>query len=601
MLYFVQEEMLAILSLVAELIMIFASEIAVRYLHSLPLIKLIQFVVILASVFFCHFPYILCFYLVVLFYRLILKDTEPTNGLYHGYTVSKPLTSIFVEEDPEAFYDSPRRTQGNHVTHGLRQSHNASLLVRNSITPRDQQPLRRPTTESVRNEPTKLEPRREGLTKVEPRRGLEPRRGVVPGKAQFIQKLISPVMSSSTPSPSPSSTPSPSPPGLTNLGNTCFTNAVVQCLVWMPGFTELLRAERGKMASLGSLLEVTEQCHNAPSWPKQKAVNTAPLLQALSGVAPHLVKQPKGAASQGQQDAAEFLMWLLDHLHTILVKQETCGGGDVCMAELGRIHQAKTEELSKARSPDLSSYQDCLKVLSETDLELHMKKNWSSIYDHFLGQVAEARECQHCKKMSVNFEYFTIFPLPVMTSSCGNTRSLNDCFSLFAEEESLDRANMFRCPCRLGTECSYVTGKRIALISHLPRNLILVLKRFSYDANRGCVAKSNSPISVPATLNLQPYTLCERLRASVHQLTYELQAFCVHTGAQSTAYGHYIAYSRVSNPSFPSTSTTPSVVSNSSQWFCFNDTSVAAITDIATELRSRLVLENAYLLFYTAN
>ena len=65
---------------------------------------------------------------------------------------------------------------------------------------------------------------------------------------------------------------------------------------------------------------------------------------------------------------------------------------------------------------------------------------------------------------------------------------------------------------------------------------------------------------------------------------YTLYAICIHTGAQSTSFGHYIAYCRASN----------------GVWYCFNDSYVSIVANIQQELQKPTVLKNAYLLYYTA-
>ena len=71
---------------------------------------------------------------------------------------------------------------------------------------------------------------------------------------------------------------------------------------------------------------------------------------------------------------------------------------------------------------------------------------------------------------------------------------------------------------------------------------------------------------------------------------YNLYAICVHVGSDSTNNGHYITYARRHTED------------NSSQrvgdgWYCFDDEHVRAV-NMDYELTTRLVRENAYLLFY---
>lgn len=605
----------AIVALTTELLIIFSVEAAIRCFRnqdarSLTWIQTaVVVLVVVMSLFILHkfdrILYLLCIYAALLCYRLVTGVTDNGTGSYSGYTVSKPLTSCSTvgDEDIEEVHDS-RSARANHVTYKYE-------LPRQFKTPTQKQSC------LVNNAP-KSERSLLGRVATETANARPAVAGVT--KAQSVQAWIRPLTSnsapsstssstpssttSSTPSSTPSSTSSSTPPGLVNLGNTCFVNVVLQCLTWVPSFIDLLRSEPGGNNVVSTLQRTLEQCRGDIIGQR---VDPTPLLQALAGQASHLVKPPKGLTSQGQQDAAEFLLWLLDHLHTIFITRQEAENDDQKRhrEELLKTLGANRLAFSEAKSLHLSSYQNCLTAMSEMDWELHLLKNSSSIYSQFLGQVTEVRECQGCKTMSVNFEYFTVLPVPVVAHD--TIGSLEECLSLFAQEEKMDKTNMIRCSC---AELKFVAGKRIALLSHYPRNLILALKRFSYDVARGAIIKDNAPISVPLTLDLQPYTLSNRLQvADSKPPPYQLQALCTHTGSQSTSNGHYVAYGCTTSSSFPVTQShasnfahsAPPVTVHLSRWYCFNDTSVRHVKDMGAELRTKRLLENAYLLFYTAS
>lgn len=579
-----------ITSIAVEVFIIFSSEVAIRHFRNVRGIAWIQAVLIFSIVVISLFtlpklPYFLCAYALFSCIRVITGFTDNGNMPNLGYTVSKPLTppSIPGDDDIEEVYDGKwAGTQvNNHLAYRLPWGSRVEAAVQqpssvNKAPPPERAPSRKVAAQSIASKPA----------------------DATPAKKQSAQVWSRPVPSSSALSPTPT--------GLVNVGNTCFANAVLQCLAWLPAFTNpSAREAQGRDASfLCTFRRTLEQCRRT-STQKQNPVNPTPLLEVLSGVASHLVKSPKGSSLQGQQDAAEFLLWLLDYIHTIQVPQETESDAhkEHKKEELRRTLEAKREEFSKAKSSDLPSYQNCLKVMSEIDWELYLQKNSTFIYDCFLGQMVEARECQNCQKMSVNFEYFTVFPLPVAV--CDSTSPLDDCLSLFAKEENMGKANMLRCSCVSQNSLNFVSVKRVALFSHLPRTLILVLKRFSYDVDKQTSTKNSSPISIPFSLDLQPYTLCERLNAAdkSSSLTYELQAICMHTGAQSTTYGHYVAYSRVPTSAIATQKQpdTHLMSENSSQWYYFNDTSVTAVKDMSVEVQTKRVLQNAYLLFYVAS
>ena len=390
--------------------------------------------------------------------------------------------------------------------------------------------------------------------------------------------------------------PSTTPPGILNSGNTCFMNSILQCLTWTTGFTEiipLVYSGSGDQSSfLKNLNAVLNQTHIVPDGVRIfSSIDTSELRSSIFQLAPHLTVAPGGGLRQPQQDAAEFLLWLLDTLHTIL-KQQT-GGESVSQlpadnSEFLSRRQACLGELEKANSDDISSFRVPLVTLSEIDWQLHWQSNSSSLYDTFLGQLIEARECQKCKRMSVNVEYFTLLPLPVPSMEIVHHEfGLQDCFRLFSNVEDLVQSNMLQCSCTIALESngsSLTPGRRLAILSRPPKKLIVQLTRFSYDSVNNVPLKNMTPVAIPLVFDLFPYTMEAKLSCeSPMSVTYQLYAFCSHTGGQSTSHGHYVAHCQTSN----------------GMWYCFNDRNVTHIQDIHSELKSNFVLRNAYLLFYT--
>ena len=243
------------------------------------------------------------------------------------------------------------------------------------------------------------------------------------------------------------------------------------------------------------------------------------------------------------------------------------------MPALTNKRAACLAELEKEMSDNSPSFKQCLAALSEVDWELYWQKNSSSIYELFLGQLVEARQCQLCNKMSVNVEYFTVLLLPVPSLAVSDTThvfKLQDCFEKFSKVEDLVKGNMLHCSCTLSLQDKLTTltpGRRLALLSRPPKRLVIQLTRFSYDSLRKEAVKNTALVTFPLTLDLYPHTMQAKLNP---------------TGAQSTSFGHYVAYCRADNH----------------QWYYCNDRNVRCIANIVTEMNTSFVLQNAYLLFY---
>ena len=128
-------------------------------------------------------------------------------------------------------------------------------------------------------------------------------------------------------------------------------------------------------------------------------------------------------------------------------------------------------------------------------------------------------------------------------------------------------------------------GQRRSLLRQLPECLIVQLLRFTYQ--HGSPHKVHRPVSIPLT-NLDLTQLIvdnvmkrEDLTALHASYKYELYGLCLHLGAESTAYGHYVAYSKAAT----------------GEWYRFSDEVVTSV-NMEYELSTRQVRENSYLLFY---
>ncbi|XP_055450364.1 ubiquitin carboxyl-terminal hydrolase 43 [Psammomys obesus] len=175
----------------------------------------------------------------------------------------------------------------------------------------------------------------------------------------------------------------PGAQGLKNHGNTCFMNAVVQCLSNTDLLAEFLALGRYRAAP--GRAEVTEQL--------------AALVRALwtREYTPQLSAEFKNAVSKygsqfqgnSQHDALEFLLWLLDRVHEDLE---------------GSAHGLVSEQLLPESSKDPEDLRPPAAPLSLGP---------SFVQSHFQAQYRSSLTCPHCLKQSNTFDPFLCVSLPI--------------------------------------------------------------------------------------------------------------------------------------------------------------------------------------------
>lgn len=188
--------------------------------------------------------------------------------------------------------------------------------------------------------------------------------------------------------------------GLSNLGNTCYMNSALQCLVHIPEVNyyflfDLYERELNRTNPLGNKGEI--------------AIAFSNLLHKLfditntstSYITPREFKYTIGRFSSmfhgyQQQDSQEFLSWLLDALHE----------------DLNRIHNKPYLEKPELKDEDVLNPQAITDLANECWSQ-HKQRNDSVIIDLFTGLYQSTLVCPTCSKMSVTFDPFNDLTLPL--------------------------------------------------------------------------------------------------------------------------------------------------------------------------------------------
>ncbi|CAI0439894.1 unnamed protein product [Linum tenue] len=186
--------------------------------------------------------------------------------------------------------------------------------------------------------------------------------------------------------------------GLQNLGNTCFMNSAIQCLVHTPEFAKYFREDYhreinwqnpfgmvGELAlAFGDLLRKLWAPGRAPIAPRPFKAKLARFAPQFSGYSQH--------------DSQELLAFLLDGLHE----------------DLNRVKQ---KPYIKSRDADGRPDEE----VADEYWANHIARNNSIIVDVCQGQYKSTLVCPICNKVSVTFDPFMYLSLPLQSAT---TRSM---------------------------------------------------------------------------------------------------------------------------------------------------------------------------------
>lgn len=393
----------------------------------------------------------------------------------------------------------------------------------------------------------------------------------------------------------------PKPCGLRNLGNTCFFNAAVQCLIRCQPLTNFILStscqnqiniknplgSKGRIVTayrnlLQKMTNVKEATSNSNAYYSSTYLrygySSSYLSSAISPTDLHSViaQQYPIFEDFGQNDAQELVGSLLDGLHE----------------DLNQSHQAKGNNPPNQLPKDPDSY------------ELYVSKNSSPIMDIFNGKLFHSIKCPHCGHKRVVYDPFMFLSLPIPSNNRSvNTNkyeyttsrygypsylysnnyssnyssykkvTLSDCFDSFTKTEKLDGHNLWKCD-GCNKEVSAVVKSGISKMSDI---LIIHLKRF--DGQSYFMKKIDTPVDYPDTLDSSFFQDSMNLSSSGIQNSiypkYNLIGVVFHHGSLSG--GHYTSAAR--DP-------------ETNKWYEFNDSSVTKIQ------KEDVHSSNAYILFY---
>ncbi|XP_072955220.1 ubiquitin carboxyl-terminal hydrolase 5 [Typha angustifolia] len=182
--------------------------------------------------------------------------------------------------------------------------------------------------------------------------------------------------------------------GLLNLGNTCFMNSAIQCLVHTPEFARYFREDyrqeinrQNPFGMVGELALAFGELLRKLWAPGRSPVSPRPFKTKLARFAPQF-------SGYNQHDSQELLAFLLDGLHE----------------DLNRV---KNKHYTKTKDADGRPDEE----VADEYWANHIARNDSIIVDVCQGQYKSTLVCPVCGKVSVTFDPFMYLSLPLQSAS----------------------------------------------------------------------------------------------------------------------------------------------------------------------------------------
>lgn len=323
--------------------------------------------------------------------------------------------------------------------------------------------------------------------------------------------------------------------GFTNLGNTCYMNAALQCLCHLPQLnlecTDFIKdiKKRSNKSDVSVMKQLLNLQHAV--WEEEnKVVSTKGVLQSF-------IKQCNKSdvyfESFQQNDTNDFLNTYMDFLHESI---------------------KRTVNISITGTPK-NNY-DKLKLKSIETWKSFFENSYSYIIVKFYSQLLTLTTCPNC-------DYYTSNHEPIMSITLtlkDNYKTIYDCLNEFTDKETLDVENKWTCD---KCKCKVQPKKEIKFWE-LSDVLIFSIKAFTVNK------KIEKHIEFPEELKMDDYCINNNVN-----LSYTLSGICIHGGSLNG--GHYYAMCK-------------DHIKN--KWRVHNDTNV---TDTTLE---NVLSQTPYCLFY---
>ncbi|KAI8598152.1 hypothetical protein EDD21DRAFT_383353 [Dissophora ornata] len=343
--------------------------------------------------------------------------------------------------------------------------------------------------------------------------------------------------------------------GLSNHSNTCYLNSVLQTLRNTAGCAQVLFAIQDKVRvleeALGSQIKVTEyqRCLFDHALDVFRTLNAREMNEAGNDVDKKSI-YPKEVIStlrhgdslfnsSEQQDAAEFLFYVISQLEDVL-------------KALLQLWQETRSQLAK-------------------DIESLISETWHPINDLFQVGIQTVTHCQKCQSVTINVDRGIDLTVQIDADNPALVRDLDWGITATMKMEHMRGDNQ--------RFCDKCNSKEDAHVYHyftsLPKVMILRLQRYNFKED---AMKLQNGVSCTEKMDFEKWMSQDYKGPDVN---YELCAIIVHRG-RVIASGHYYVYIK-KDVEIETTIIEPEgesrVEKKVFRWLKYNDSSVDPVSD----------------------
>lgn len=273
------------------------------------------------------------------------------------------------------------------------------------------------------------------------------------------------------------------------FGNTCYSNSVLQALYFCKPFREKVLEYKAKnKRTKETLLSCLADLFYSIATQKKKVGSIAP-----KKFIARLRKEKEEFDNYMQQDAHEFLNFLINHINEIILAERGQKNANASSSSSStNSHFANVKAtFTTSGSGSANANGTATENTANGGTAQPQEPTW--VHEIFQGILTSETRCLNCETVSSKDEHF--FDLQVDVDQ--NT-SITHCLRCFSNTETLCSDNKFKCD----NCCNYQEAQKRMRVKKLPMILSLHLKRFKYMEQYNRHIKVSHRVVFPLELRL---------------------------------------------------------------------------------------------------